>query len=162
MKVRDAMMGTPISCSPDTNLGAAIELLWNNNCGILPIVDANQKVTGLVTDRDLCIALGTRNRLPGAIPISEVATGQVYSCEPEDDIHSALETMAKYRVRRLPVVNKEGALEGILSMDNVVLHAEHAALGHKPELSNEDIVDTLQRIYGPQRPLVAKFRTAAS
>ena len=58
-------MRTPAYCGTDTNLGAAIEILWDRNCGILPVVDANQKVVGVVTDRDLCVALGTRNRLPG-------------------------------------------------------------------------------------------------
>lgn len=66
MKVIDVMTGTPFYCSPSTNLGSAAELLWNQNCGILPIVD-DQKIVGVVTDRDLFIALGTRNRLPGDI-----------------------------------------------------------------------------------------------
>lgn len=162
MTVQDAMMGLPVSCSPDTNLGSVTELLWNNNCGILPVVDANQRVTGVVTDRDLCVALGTRNRLAAEIAVREVATGPVHSCLPEDDIHTALETMAKYRVRRLPVVSKDGVLQGVLSMDNVVLHAESGKFGRKTELSNQDIVNTLQQIYGPQVPLALKTHAAAN
>ncbi len=160
MKVQDAMMGTPIFCSPETNLGSAIELLWGRNCGVLPIVDAMQKVIGVVTDRDLCVALGTRNRLPGQITVGDVATGEVHSCRRQDDIHEALETMAKKRVRRLPVVSEDGILEGVLSMDNVVLHTESAGWGRKPELSDEDVVNTLRRIYGPQVPQVVEARAA--
>ncbi len=160
MKVQDAMMGTPIYCRPETNLGSAIELLWERNCGILPIVDAKQKVIGVVTDRDLCVALGTRNRLPGQITVGEVATGEVHSCRGQDDIHAALQTMAKKRVRRLPVVNEEGILEGILSMDNVVLHTESATWGRKPELSDEDVVSALRQIYGPQVPQIVEARAA--
>jgi predicted transcriptional regulator len=64
MKVRDVMVGTPVWCSYETNLGAAVERLWNQDCGILPIVNSEGKVTAVATDRDICIALGTRNRLP--------------------------------------------------------------------------------------------------
>jgi len=161
MKVQDVMMRTPVFCDPETNLGAAVELLWNRNCGMLPIVDAQQKVVGVVTDRDLCVALGTRNRLPGEIKVGEVASGSVYACKPEDDIHTALEAMAKQKVRRLAVVNKQGALEGILSMDDVVLHAEPGGAGRAPELSHAEIVETLRRVYGPQLPQVVSRAIAA-
>ena len=160
MKVQDAMMGTPIHCSPETNLGSAIELLWERNCGILPIVDAKKKVIGIVTDRDLCVALGTRNRLPGEITVGEVANGKVYSCRGQDDIHTALQTMANRRVRRLPVVNQEGVLEGILSMDNIVLHTESSGWGHRAELSNEEVVETLRQIYGPLVPQAVEAHAA--
>jgi CBS domain-containing protein len=160
MKVQDAMMGTPVSCYPETNLGSAIELLWERNCGILPIVDAKKKIIGVVTDRDLCVALGTRNRLPGQITVGEVATGEVHSCRGQDDIHSALQTMANKRVRRLPVVNEDGVLEGILSMDNVVLHTVPSGWGREVELSDEDVVNTLRQIYGPLVPQVVEARAA--
>src|SRR5574340_880164 len=62
MKVADVMMGTPASCTETTNLAAAVEILWERNCGIVPVVNPDGKVTGVVTDRDICIALGTRNR----------------------------------------------------------------------------------------------------
>jgi CBS domain-containing protein len=161
MRVQDVMMRTPAFCSPETNLGAAVEILWNRNCGMLPIVDSQQKVVGVVTDRDLCVALGTRNRLPGEIRVSEVASGNIYSCRPEDDIHAALETMAKQKVRRLAVVSKTGSLEGILSMDDVVLHAEAGGAGRATEPSHAEIVDTLRQVYGPQLPQVVSRAIAA-
>lgn len=161
MKVQDIMMRTPACCTPETNLGAAVEMLWTRNCGMLPVVDARQKVIGVVTDRDLCVALGTRNRLPGEITVGEVVSGEAYTCRAQDDIHTALQTMAKKRVRRLPVVNQDGVLEGILSMDNVVLHTESGAWGRSAELSQEDVVKTLQQIYGPQLPQVVEARAAA-
>ena len=161
MKVQDVMMGTPAYCSPETNLGTATELLWNRNCGMLPVVDAQQKVIGVVTDRDICVALGTRNRLPGDITVREVVSGQVYACQAQDDIHAALETMGRNKVRRLPVINKDGRLEGILSMDNVVLHAESGGWGRAAELSHGEIVNALHRIYGLQLPQVVGKRAAA-
>lgn len=158
MKVQDVMMRTPVFCGPETNLGAAVELLWNRNCGMLPIVDAQQSVVGIVTDRDLCVALGTRNRLPGEITVAQVATGQVYSCKPTDDIHAALNTMSSRKVRRLVVLDRQGALEGILSMDDVVLHAQ---AGRTAELSHAEIVETLRRVYGPELPQVLSPAVAA-
>ncbi len=128
--------------------------------GILPIVDAKKKVIGVVTDRDLCVALGIRNQPPGQVTVGEVVSGEVYSCRGQDDIHAALLTMGNKRVRRLPVVSEDGILEGVLSMDDMVLHTESASWGRKPELSAEEIVNTLRRIYGPQVPQVVEPRAA--
>ena len=83
MKVKDVMMRTPASCRSDTNLGAAAEIMWSRDCGMLPILNPENKVIGVVTDRDLCIALGTRNRLAGEIAVWDVASGKVFFCYPE-------------------------------------------------------------------------------
>jgi CBS domain-containing protein len=161
MKVIDVMTGTPFYCDPQTNLGSAAELLWNQNCGILPIVD-NQKVVGVVTDRDLFIALGTRNRLPGDITVGEVSSGRVHLCYADDDIHAALETMAREKVRRLPVIDRKGVLRGILSMDDMILRAEAPKPGARPDLSYEDVMRALRKIYSPETPLATQGRAAAS
>jgi CBS domain-containing protein len=161
MKVNNAMVRSPISCGPESNLGVAAELLWKQNCGILPVVDPQRKVVGVMTDRDMCIALGTRNRLPGQILVKEVMRPKVHTCQVDDDVHSALETMAKERVRRLPVINSQGILQGILSMDDVVLHSEAAGQVDASGLTQKDVVETLKRIYRPQVPHVLESRKAA-
>ena len=161
MKVREFMVRTPAYCNPESNLGAAAEILWNRNCGILPVVNQQRKVVGVMTDRDMCIALGTRNRLPGEISVREVMSTKVYTCLDEDDVHVALETMSKARVRRLPVLNAEGILMGILSMDDIVLHTEAASSIKPTDLTQKDVVNTLKRIYGPHLPHVAEVRAAA-
>ena len=147
MKVKDVMMRTPASCTAETNLGTAVEILWNRNCGILPVVNAQQQVVGVVTDRDVCIALVTRNRLAGEITVGEVASGKVSTCKPDDDVRAALATMAHAHVRRLPVLNADGKLEGILSMDDIVAHSEARVPGKTTELSDDDVVDTLKVLY---------------
>lgn len=149
MKVKDVMVKKPAACSLGTNLGAAAELLWSNDCGFLPIVDAQQRVLGVITDRDIAIALGTRNQLPGEIAVAEAATPKVHSCKAADDVRTALDTMAEEKVRRLVVVNEQNQLEGVLSMDDVVLHAETQTSG-KPDLSADDILRTLKTLYSPQ------------
>jgi len=129
---------------------------------MLPVVNPEEKVIGVVTDRDLCIALGTRNRLAGEIAVWDVASDKVFACNPEDDIHTALATIAKSKVRRLPVINTAGKLEGILSMDDVVLHSESKVSGKTPGLSYDDVVDTLKKLYRPELPEVARQKTAGS
>jgi CBS domain-containing protein len=119
MRVREVMMGTPYYCQPETNLGSATELMWNANCGFLPVETADGKVIGVLTDRDVCIALGTRSRLASDIGVGEVMSGKLSSCAPSDDIHVALQTMKEEKVRRLPVSAQKGALVGVLSMDDI-------------------------------------------
>lgn len=159
MRVKDVMMGSPISCRPETNLAEAVEMLWSRNCGMLPVVNAQGQIAGVITDRDMCIALGTRNRLPSEITVKEVSNGKVKTCKADDDIHAALEIMAAERIRRLPVVNAAGKLEGILSMDDVALHAQGQGDGAS-ELSYADLGSTLKKVYRPQLPEVAQKQAA--
>jgi CBS domain-containing protein len=149
------MVRTPAFCAPETNLGEAAAILWNRNCGLLPIVDSDQRVTGVVTDRDLCIAMGTRNRLPGEITLAQVASKKVYSCRSDETIPSALEIMGRHKVRRLVVVDGQGRLEGILSMDDVVLHAEPTVAGKAPAVPADAVIKALKAIYGPELPQLA-------
>lgn len=93
-------------CTPDTNVGAAFELLWSHDCGMLPVTNKDNQVIGLVTDRDICIAMGTRSRLAGELTIGEDSVTNIFTCRPDDEIHEALATMAEKRVRRLPVKTK--------------------------------------------------------
>jgi CBS domain-containing protein len=160
MKVKDVMMRTAARCRPDTNLGSAVESMWTRNCGILPVVDEQEKLVGVITDRDICIALGTRNRLPGDIAVKDVASAHVYWCKSDDDLRTALRIMAASRVRRLPVVNSSGVLEGILSMDDVVLHAEDG--NRASELPAENVVKTLKSVYSSGLPQVVAKKFAAA
>lgn len=162
MKVKDVMMRTAASCSRETNLGEAVEILWNRNCGMLPVIDAEQKVIGVITDRDICIALGTRNRLPDQITVGEVASGKLFACRPDDDIRLALASMAEAKVRRLPVLTPEGKLEGILSMDDIVTHSETRGGKVANELSHDDVVETLKAVYRPHLPEVIERKAAVA
>ncbi len=146
MKVRDIMMSAPQYCRPDTNLAAAVEIMWTNDCGFLPVVDMDGRVAGVITDRDICIALGTRNQRASDVFVREVMADRVYGCAAEDDIHTALETMEKHQVRRLPVVNPDGKLAGVLSIGDVTLHAEKKMGKKIPDLSSDEVVETYQGI----------------
>jgi CBS domain-containing protein len=160
--VKEVMMGTSYHCQPETNLGAATELMWNGNCGFLPVVDSEGKIRSVLTDRDICVALGTRNRRSGEIPVREVMSQKVFSCTPEDDVHVALQTMKDGRVRRLPVIAQDEKLVGVISMDDVLLHAQPKSLGKEPDLSTDEVVRTYRAITERQVPQVVTKRAAVA
>jgi len=161
MKVKDVMTQSAVTCSTDTNVGAAVELLWVNNCGMLPIVGNDRKIQGVVTDRDIAIAMGTRNRAPGELTVGEIATTNVVTCKPEDEIHEALQTMAEKRIRRLPVVDNQGVPQGILSMDDIITHGDLNKWQGCCELSAEEIIRALKRLYSGKLP-VTRAKPAAA
>ena len=147
MKVKDLMTTAPFYCQPETNLASATELMWNANCGFLPVVGNDGKVVGVVTDRDICIGLGTRNQLPGNVAVAEVIAAQrLFYCCPDDDVRVALQAMQSGGVRRLPVITHDGLLAGIISMDDVLLRADFAAPGAGADLSSDEVVQAFRAI----------------
>ena len=141
MKVKDVMVKDVKFCTPAMNLAAVAEILWKQGCGTLPVVE-NGRALGMITDRDICIALGTRNSKAADTLVKDVALLKVFYCGPEDDIHASLRTMAAQKVRRLPVIDARGALAGILCLDDIVLFAEEKAA----DLTYVDVVETLKAI----------------
>jgi CBS domain-containing protein len=139
------MTTNAVSCRRETNLAALGALMWEHDCGLIPVVDGREAVTGVITDRDICIALSTRDRQPSKITAGEITTMPAFVCSPDDDIQTALITMSQERLHRLPVVNNQQGLVGILSINDVLLHAEKA-LGRKSGISYDDVVQTLQAI----------------
>jgi CBS domain-containing protein len=146
MKVKDFMTTDVKTCSPDTTVAEAAHLMWDGDCGILPVVDDGELV-GVVTDRDMYIALATQNARAAQLKVGAVATKKLASCAPEDDVQAALATMRQSRVRRLPVVGFGGAVLGILSMNDIVLAAGAG------KVASEDVVQTLQAICAHHHPV---------
>jgi CBS-domain-containing membrane protein len=132
-------------CTPETNAAAAAELMWKRNCGSLPVVDGGGRVVGMITDRDLLIALGTSNRRASEVMVGEVMHGNPSVCVTTDTVGAALKAMAERQVRRLPVVDAGGSLKGILSMNDIAQHA-----GSDGDLSYEDAGRTLKSIGEPR------------
>jgi CBS domain-containing protein len=144
MKVNEVMTPDVRSIWVTESLAAAAESMWENDCGILPIIK-DGKVVGLITDRDICMATAIRDRKPSNISVEEVINGTVFSATPDDDVTHALEIMREHKIRRLPVVNQEGDLKGILSMNDIVLHAK-TSNGKKPPIDYAAVVKTYQAI----------------
>ena len=142
MIVRDLMKTFPKSCGLKTNLAAATELLWSGGCGALPVVDTVGAVLGIITDRDICVALGTRNRIPSELAAEEAMSSPAATCQASDEIHAALNIMRTRKVRRLLVVDREGKPEGMLCLSDLIMHARHDD-GSRPQLSHEDVMKPL-------------------
>ena len=156
MKVKEVMMMTPYACHEETNLGAATELMWKGNCGFLPVLDSTGRIKGVVTDRDICIALGTRNVAAGSVTVGEVIHGRLLTCSTEDDVHDALQVMSEGHVRRLPVVTADAKLAGVISLHDTLLKAEPTHAGRTPELSSDEVVRTYRAIMQKELPVMAK------
>ena len=142
MKVRDIMTAEPTTCAPDTNLAEAAHLMWEGDCGILPVVEAG-KLIGVVTDRDMYIALATQDKRASQLVAANVVTLDVATCGPEDEIATALATMKRARVRRLPVTGFGDTVIGILSLDDIA-----SAAGPQKPIPSDDVVEAMQTICG--------------
>ena len=151
MKI-DAIMTAPVeTCGPDDNLGEAARAMWTHDCGVLPVVAADGHVQGILTDRDICMALATRDRPAARIAVREVATQAVHACVEGDDVETALDTMRTQRIRRLPVLDRDGHLKGLLSINDIVLHA-----GKRPgEVAADRLVAALKGICSHRAPVAA-------
>jgi|SRR5215472_2329451 len=144
MKVKEVMTPDVRSIWLTESLATAAESMWENDCGILPVIK-DGKVVGLITDRDICMATAIRDRKPSNISVEEVMNGSVFSAAPDDDVNQALEIMREHQIRRLPVLDEEGALAGIMSINDIVLHAK-TSNGKKPPIDYAVVVKTFQAI----------------
>lgn len=134
----------------DASVADVVLIMEKFDCGAVPIVNAANKLVGIVTDRDICLAVGFRPLPAAGIPITDVMSKKVYACTPDDDMAAALQTMRSRKIRRLPVIDKNGHLQGILSMDDIVLQADGDVV---------DAVKTLKAIYrrpAPKKELAAR------
>jgi CBS domain-containing protein len=123
MRVEDIMTPSPETCRPDDNVATAVALLWEADCGVLPVLDHGGRVAGIVTDRDICIALGTRDVRASDLRVAAVMRPAVHTCAPAEDVLAVLARMAEHRVRRIPVVDSANRLVGIVSLNDLVLAA---------------------------------------
>lgn len=102
-----------------------------------------EKLIGVITDRDVSLAVATKVRSPEELPVRDVMTKKVYTCAPDDDARTALTLMKNHAVRRVPVVRADGRLAGLISIDDLVLRAD----SHKgAAVSNENVLDAFKSI----------------
>lgn len=120
MKVSKLMTADPVACGPEDSDGHAASLMWKSDCGVLPVVYGSRRVVGMITDRDLCMAGLSRGRPLGALRVADAMSREVQSCRAGDTVRSARKRMTAHHVRRLPVVDKEGKLVGVLSFIDLV------------------------------------------
>jgi len=151
MIVADIMTGGVQTCRSDSNLAEAARVMWENDCGSVPVVDETGAVIGIITDRDICMAVATQNRLASEIVVGDAASTKVYTCFPETPVKDALALMKEKQVRRLPVVNGQGALVGILSLHDVALNSKKGESKKEAHIAHKDVMATIKAISEPHR-----------
>lgn len=131
-RVQDAMTRDVATCRASDTLNRAAQLMWEADCGAVPIVDDGNKLIGIITDRDICMAAYTRGLPLSELPVAGAMSTQLHSARPTDSLRSVMDTMTKCQVRRVPVVNEDGRIVGIVSLADVARLAQAPSV-----LSNE-------------------------
>jgi len=126
MRIKDVMSHPVVSCRLDSKLDAVARLMAEFNCGAVPIVDAEGKLAGMLTDRDICLAALNKGQALDLIPVSAVMAKQVFSCHAEDLVESAERLMRDQHIRRVPVTDASGRPVGILAVDDLARMAARA------------------------------------
>ena len=146
MRVRDLMSQHVCCCQPDATLNDAARIMWEHDCGAVPVVESSstKHVIGMVTDRDIAMAAYLQGRPLDSRHVASVMSRFLATCKPEDTLESAEQTMASHHVRRLPVVDSEGDLVGLISIAHLARQVARGA-GRDRQLAAQ-LGHTLSRI----------------
>lgn len=131
------------ACQPEDDASVAARIMWERDCGVVPVVDAKNRVVGIVTDRDLCMAAYRRQARLDEIDVGAVMTREPTTCDEDDGIETVEALMAEAHVRRLPVVTPRGELRGMISITDL---ASARASFHDAAHPLDDVTTTLAAI----------------
>ncbi len=129
MKVEQIMNRGVKTCGPQDSLNRAAQMMWEEACGAVPVVDEQSRPIGFLTDRDICMAAYTQGKPLDALRVETAMARKVVSCGVEDDLGSAAQLMRQNRTRRLPVIDQNGELVGLLSLDDLACEAARTLRG---------------------------------
>ena len=148
MKVEKLMKTDVATCRASATGSDAAKIMWEHDCGIVPIVDESAHVLGMVTDRDLCMASYLQGKPMHEVSLGSTMSRELWTCRPSDEITDAEKTMREHRIRRLPVTDEDGRLTGILSLGDIALEAraETKSKTKKVDVSYTDVAETLGEI----------------
>lgn len=124
MNVKDLMSREVRSVRMSDRLDAAARVMWEQDCGLCPVVDSSNVLVGVVTDRDLCMASYTQGKAVAEIPVTAVMARGLRTCKPEDAVTAAMGTLQQAQLHRLPVVDARGVLVGMLSISDLARCAQ--------------------------------------
>ena len=163
MKVKEVMTaGTIKSCNSETKLANAAKMMKDDNLGALPVVDKEKKVVGIITDRDICLSLASRNgKASEEITVKEILSkGKIHTINAEDELEDVLREMRMSRIGRLPVTDKDGRLKGMISVNNLLSRAimKNEAIGEL-NAKEENLAKTIKALFDRNN---AKAKTGIS
>jgi CBS domain-containing protein len=152
MKVRSVMTASVASVRKDESLSTAAKLMWDCDCGSIPVKDeAGEQVVGMITDRDICMATWSRDCAPSVIAVSDAMSPELYFSAPDESVASAERLMRARKIRRVPVLDGDRRLVGILSLADIANESRRAGL--RPdgsEVAPAEIAGTLADICEPR------------
>jgi CBS domain-containing protein len=135
-RIKDVMTPSPTTVEPDASVVEAARTMRERDTGIVPVVE-NGKLIGTVTDRDIVVRLIAEGRDPGSATVREIASTDLVTVDPQQDLDEGLRLMARHKVRRLPVVETDGRLVGIVSQADVARQEDDARTGEVVEQISE-------------------------
>jgi CBS-domain-containing membrane protein len=122
MIVKDLMSEDVHTCGPEDSLQHAAQIMWDQDCGTVPVIDIDRRVVGMLTDRDVCMHAMMSGRRLQDCTVADAMASDVFTCGPSDSLDAAQSLMRRQRVRRLPVTDAAQRLVGILSLNDLALH----------------------------------------
>jgi CBS domain-containing protein len=153
MQVSAIMTRDVASCRETDTLAEAVRLMADRDCGSLPVIagPASRRVVGIVTDRDICLTSYRLGKPLTDLCVRDAMTQPVRTCSPEASASEAEYVMRDARVRRLPVVDDQGQLVGIVSLTDLAREAQHERRLQRPDVTRLDVGVTLAEICTPPR-----------
>jgi len=163
MRISDVMTYDPIRCFPDDTLNRAAQLLWEHDVGVLPVTNGLRHLVGVITDRDICMAAYTQGRPLAEIQVSAACSKHVIACREDEPLEAAERLMRQHNIRRLPIVDRDETLSGMLSLSDLVRHLTLVgdANGRSHGLDPVDISLTLEAVSRPRNAHMELVRTWA-
>jgi len=124
VKVKNVMDTNVRTCFTSDSLATAAQLMWDHDCGCVPVLNEQGRVVGMLTDRDICMAAFFQGVPIGEIKVSAVMSRQLFDCAADDDLSAAERIIRDKKIRRLPVLDQDGRLVGLLSLTDIARHAD--------------------------------------
>ena len=146
MKTRDLMTKQVASVQATDSTAVAARLMWDCDCGAIPVLDDEGRAIAMITDRDICMAALMRDRAPSAIPVSDAMSRGLQCCGPDDSISSAEQLMRTHQVRRVPIIDRERRPVGLLSLADIVRATDRHKGRATHEVAPEEVALTLADI----------------
>lgn len=150
MRVRDLMTDSPRACGVNDSANEAARIMWEQDCGAVPILADDGRVIGIVTDRDICMAAYFRGVSLSSIPAAEIMSSDVSTVGAEDDLSTAEQRMRERQVNRLPVTGDGGALVGMLSLCDITQGVKRAGGLRQRASKGQELLETVTAIREPR------------
>lgn len=158
MRVREIMTRDVVACQEHDTMDRAVEIMMGKDCGCVPVVDEQDRVVGIITDRDICLIVHATNQKPSELFVRGGMAPRVECCKPEDSVDEVERKFRERQLRRLPVVDADGRLVGILAMADLV----RAAAQRKRPISAAEVFKTFASICGPGRDASERWSSSRS